>query len=269
MTHKTDGAAIVLILLFALLTLVPMASGEGRHSGVVGGGGVEIRLGPVGFANSGDAVGFHDQHRSNQGSFATGRGHRSFSRESGRGDHQNGRHDGRPFLNRGVGPWGFSYGLNPSILGGKSFPLGTRSRHVAPLPHRTFRAYYPSLIYVPVPVRGESDPVAYRGEGRGATVHQPGQDHDNGGGEESGESIAPRGIVDPGVVRVLQENALGEPSTWVDSRSGDEITVTPTRDIKGDEYCREFRHTVSTTSGQIAASGVACLTSEGKWGHVL
>ncbi len=131
---------------------------------------------------------------------------------------------------------------------------------------RYYRPYTSDSTYFSEPVESAlKSGLVYRGEGRGSTLYQPGEDDT----DVDGTGVTQPGVAHPRVARVLEENAVGEASSWLNARTGAETTVMPTRDLEGDEDCREFSHTVNIPSGQIESSGVACRTEEGAWEIVL
>lgn len=193
-----------------------------------------------------------------------------------------GFHGGRePFVHGPVHP-GFFRGHNafPDVFRPvQRHRFGSRPRFFGtpPVQLRIHQPYVPAYVPVPVyggpvewiePHRGADRARVHRGEGRGAVVHDPNRDRGPAGGA-SIERAAPRGVARAPVARALEENAVGEPSTWTDPRLGAWITVTPTRDLAGEEKCREFRHSVAEPSGELHAVGVACRTPDGTWELIL
>lgn len=65
----------------------------------------------------------------------------------------------------------------------------------------------------------------------------------------------------------LENNSVGQPSYWRNSRTGVQYKVTPTHNIKvkGNPYCREY-NTVANIGGKMQkVYGTACRQSDGSW----
>ncbi|MEW6486769.1 MAG: RT0821/Lpp0805 family surface protein [Thermodesulfobacteriota bacterium] len=153
----------------------------------------------------------------------------------------------------------------------KRFRFGSRPQFFgsSPVQVRIYEQYVPVPVYPgPLggmdPYRGAGGARVHRGEGRGAVVYDPERERAWAAGV-SEEREALRGVAHPPVARALEENAVGETSTWTDPRSGARSAVTPTRDLGGEERCREFRHSVAEPSGELHSVGVACRTPDGIW----
>jgi hypothetical protein len=179
---------------------------------------------------------------------------------------------------RPVHPYFFrGHGVFPDRLPAvKQFHFGHRPPLFGspPVQVRIYEQYVPVPVY-PGPLypgtmggmdsyRGAAEMRVHRGEGRGAVVHDPARERARASGVLE-EREALRGVAHPPVARALEENAVGEASTWTDPRSGARSTVTPTRDLGGEERCREFRHSVAETGGELHSVGVACRARDGTW----
>jgi hypothetical protein len=185
------------------------------------------------------------------------------------------RRDGRihrqPALGRGFERRGLFTGQKP-FFGQREFfwrslyfnPRGLTYLYSSPYPY--YSPYPTGGIYVEPEGSSVSPPVEYHGEGTGARMYEPGRDALAASGVAVGnEQRDSPAIARPRVARALDENELGESSSWVDARTGAENTVTPTRDLEGKGDCRAYSHVVVIPTGNLEASAVACRTPKGKW----
>lgn len=65
----------------------------------------------------------------------------------------------------------------------------------------------------------------------------------------------------------LENNAIGRPAYWQNSKTGASYTVTPTKNISlnNNPYCREYRSVVNIGDKQQQLYGTACRQPDGSW----
>lgn len=266
---------VVGILAFLVLAMMPGmagsagAFGEGASSGA--GAGLTFAQARQGGSHTSGGFPWGDTGPGGQSGQSFFRGHEPLAPHPA-WQVQGGGHGGpaafHPVPSRPVLP----HQQGPFFEDGRRGRFHSRPSHRAPLRIPSYRFYTIEPRYLPgygPEPYGQEPPapggVVHRGEGSGAAVYRPDRDHAPEDGEGLGEALVRRGVAYPRVARVLEHNAVGEPSTWTDARTGAETTVTPTRDLHGEEPCREFRHTVAMAAGELEALGVACRTREGTW----
>lgn len=67
--------------------------------------------------------------------------------------------------------------------------------------------------------------------------------------------------------RTFENNSVGQPAYWQNSRTGASYTVTPTQNvtIDGNRYCREYRSTAMVAGKKQQLYGTACRQPDGSW----
>lgn len=70
--------------------------------------------------------------------------------------------------------------------------------------------------------------------------------------------------------RALENNSVGQPAYWHNSRTGAAYRVTPVRNVHyhGNPYCREYRTTADIGGRQQQIYGTACRQPDGSWKNV-
>jgi len=65
----------------------------------------------------------------------------------------------------------------------------------------------------------------------------------------------------------FENNAVGQPAYWRNSRSGASYTVIPVKNIayEGNPYCREYRTTAIIAGKKQQVYGTACRQPDGSW----
>ncbi|MDJ0849971.1 MAG: RT0821/Lpp0805 family surface protein [Myxococcota bacterium] len=65
----------------------------------------------------------------------------------------------------------------------------------------------------------------------------------------------------------FERAAVGEPTSWRNSDSGNSGSITATREFENDlgERCREYREVVRTGGQEEVVTGIACRGSDGRW----
>lgn len=68
----------------------------------------------------------------------------------------------------------------------------------------------------------------------------------------------------------FENNAVGQPAYWQNSKTGTSYNVTPTRNVTvdGNQYCREYRSTANIAGKKQQVYGTACRQPDGTWQQV-
>jgi surface antigen len=88
-------------------------------------------------------------------------------------------------------------------------------------------------------------------------------------GSELGKSLdrADQAAADQASQRALENNRVGQASSWRNPDSGHEGTITPTKTYRNTDgvQCREFTHTINIGGKLEKAFGNACRQPDGSW----